>query len=170
MMAAFKVAEIIIRPMKLEDIQIVRQIDVRSFNLPWPERSYHFELTENPASRSWVAEAKGENDQQQVAGMLVLWQIIDEAHIGTLATDPDFRRHGIARRMLAHALLEAAGQGIQKVFLEVRRGNTAAQALYKSFGFEVGSIRRNYYLDTGEDALLMTLEAINPDLLHQMVE
>jgi len=170
MMAAFIVAEITIRPMKLEDIQTVRQIDVRSFNLPWPERSYRFELTENPASRSWVAEVKGENGQQQVAGMLVMWQIIDEAHIGTLATDPDFRRHGIARRMLVHALLQAAGQGIQKVFLEVRRSNTAALALYKRFGFEVSSIRRNYYLDTGEDALLMTLEAIHPDLLHQMVE
>ncbi len=169
-MAAFEVAGVTIRPMKLEDIQTVRQIDVRSFNLPWPERSYRFELTENPASRSWVAEVKGKDGQKQVAGMLVMWQIIDEAHIGTLATDPDFRWQGIARRMLAYALLEAARQGIQKVFLEVRRGNIAAQALYKSFGFEVSSIRRHYYQDTGEDALLMTLDAISPDLLDQMVE
>jgi ribosomal-protein-alanine N-acetyltransferase len=169
-MAAFEVAEVTIRPMKLEDIQTVRQIDVWSFNLPWPERSYRFELTENPASRSWVAEVKDKDGQKQVAGMLVMWQIIDEAHIGTLATDPEFRRQGIARRMLAYALLEAARQGIQKVFLEVRLGNTAAQALYKNFGFEVSSIRRHYYQDTGEDALLMTLEAIRPDLLDQMVE
>jgi [ribosomal protein S18]-alanine N-acetyltransferase len=169
-MAAFEVAEVTIRPMTLADIQTVRQIDVRSFSLPWPERSYHFELTENPASRSWVAEVKDKDGQKQLAGMLVLWQIIDEAHIGTIATDPDFRRHGIARRMLAVALLDAARAGIQKVFLEVRRGNTAAQALYQRFGFEVSSIRRHYYQDTGEDALLMTLEEIRPDLLDQMVE
>jgi ribosomal-protein-alanine N-acetyltransferase len=169
-MAAFEVAEVTIRPMTLADIQTVRQIDVRSFSLPWPERSYHFELTENPASRSWVAEVKDKDGQKQLSGMLVLWQIIDEAHIGTIATDPDFRRHGIARRMLAVALLDAARAGIQKVFLEVRRGNTAAQALYQRFGFEVSSIRRHYYQDTGEDALLMTLEEIRPDLLDQMVE
>ena len=169
-MAAFEVAEVTIRPMTLADIQTVRQIDVRSFSLPWPERSYHFELTENPASRSWVAEVKDKDGQKQLAGMLVLWQIIDEAHIGTIATDPDFRRHGIARRMLAVALLDAARAGIQKVFLEVRRGNTAAQALYQRFGFEVSSVRRHYYQDTGEDALLMTLEEIRPDLLDQMVE
>jgi [ribosomal protein S18]-alanine N-acetyltransferase len=169
-MAAFEVVKVAIRPMTLADIQTIRQIDVRSFSLPWPERSYHFELTENPASRSWVAEVQGKDGQKQLAGMLVLWQIIDEAHIGTIATDPDFRRHGIARRMLAVALLDASRVGIQKVFLEVRRGNTAAQALYQSFGFEVSSVRRHYYQDTGEDALLMTLEEIRPDLLDQMVE
>ncbi len=169
-MAAFEVVEIKIRPMKLEDIQFVWQIDVRSFSLPWPERSYLFELTENPASRSWVADVIGKESQKQLAGMIVMWQIIDEAHIGTLAIDPDFRRQGIAQRMLAHALREAAKQGIQKVFLEVRRNNTAAQALYKKFGFEVDSIRRHYYPDTGEDALLMTLSEIRLELLDQMVE
>jgi [ribosomal protein S18]-alanine N-acetyltransferase len=169
-MAAFTMAEVTIRPMQLEDIQTVHQIDVRSFGLPWPERSYRFELTENPASRCWVAEFKDSDSQNQIAGMLVLWQIIDEAHIGTLAVDLEFRQRGIARRMLAHALLEAAREGVQKVFLEVRRNNTAAQALYKGFGFEVSSIRRHYYPDTGEDALLMTLETIRPEILDQMVE
>ena len=169
-MPDFKAADVVIRPMNLEDIQAVHQIDVRSFSLPWPERSYRFEITENPASRSWVAEVKKADNQKQIAGMVVLWQIIDEAHIGTLAIDPDFRQHGIGRRMLAYALLEAARQGIQKVFLEVRRSNTAAQALYKGFGFQISSVRRHYYPDTGEDALLMTLEAIRLEFLDQMVE
>ncbi|HMD88451.1 MAG TPA: ribosomal protein S18-alanine N-acetyltransferase [Anaerolineaceae bacterium] len=169
-MVAFNGADITIRPMQLEDIQTVHQIDVRSFSLPWPERSYRFELTENPASRCWVAEVKTPENQKQIAGMLVMWQIIDEAHIGTLATDPDFRQRGVARRMLAHALSQAAGEGIQKVYLEVRRNNIAAQALYKGFGFQVSSIRRHYYPDTGEDALLMTLETIHLDFLDQMVE
>ncbi|MDR3575611.1 MAG: ribosomal protein S18-alanine N-acetyltransferase [Anaerolineaceae bacterium] len=169
-MTADEAARVTIRPMNLEDIQTVHQIDVRSFSLPWPERSYRFELTENPASRCWVAQITKADGQIQIVGMVVMWQIIDEAHIGTLAIDPDFRQHGIGRRMLAQALLEAAGEGIQKVFLEVRRNNTAAQALYKGFGFEVSSVRRHYYPDTGEDALLMTLDGIRPEFLHQMVE
>ena len=169
-MSAQQAGEVTIRPMTLEDIQTVHQIDVRSFNLPWPERSYRFELTENPASRCWVAEVTTPERQKQIAGMTVLWQIIDEAHIGTLAVDPNFRRQGIAKRMLARVLREASGEGIQKVFLEVRRNNSAAQLLYESFGFQVSSIRRHYYPDTGEDALLMTLEAIRPESLDEMVE
>jgi [ribosomal protein S18]-alanine N-acetyltransferase len=152
----------IVRPMALADIDPVQEIDQVSFTLPWPRRSFHFELTENPASRNWVAVAELDDGTQRLAGMLVLWQIIDEAHIGTIAIHPDFRRMGIGRRMLARAILESTREGMRTFYLEVRITNIAAQAMYTQLGFIVEGSRARYYRDTNEDALLMTLT--NPDL------
>jgi len=142
-----------IRRMTLEDVPIVHEIDTLSFSLPWPERSFHFELTENPVSRSWVAEFGG-----RIAAMLVLWLIIDEAHIATLATHPDFRRQGIGEQLMIAALLSARAEGAARAFLEVRAGNAAALALYGKYGFVVAGERPRYYKDNNEDAILMNLE------------
>ena len=142
-----------IRRMTLEDVPIVHEIDTLSFSLPWPERSFHFELTENPVSRSWVAEFGG-----RITAMLVLWLIIDEAHIATLATHPDFRRQGIGEQLMIAALLSARAEGAARAFLEVRAGNAAALALYGKYGFMVAGERPGYYKDNNEDAILMNLE------------
>ena len=144
---------IAIRRMTLEDVPIVHEIDTLSFSLPWPERSFHFELTENPVSRSWVAEFGG-----RITAMLVLWLIIDEAHIATLATHPDFRRQGIGEQLMIAALLSARAEGAARAFLEVRAGNAAALALYGKYGFMVAGERPGYYKDNNEDAILMNLE------------
>jgi ribosomal-protein-alanine N-acetyltransferase len=141
--------------MSLEDVPAVHEIDTLSFNLPWPERSFRFELTENPVSRNWVAEVDG-----RIAAMLVLWFIIDEAHIATIATHPDFRRQGIGEMILLHALREVAAEGAQRAFLEVRLGNLAAQAMYKKYGFIVDGLRPKYYRDNNEDAILMSLTGL----------
>jgi ribosomal-protein-alanine N-acetyltransferase len=159
-MEASQVVDIILRAMELEDVEQVYAIDVLSFSLPWSERSYRFELSENNASHPWVAEAVSARGERQVVGMIVVWFILDEAHIATIATHPAFRRMGIARRLLGRALEDGAAFGAEKAFLEVRRSNLAAQALYQSFGFVVTGVRPRYYLDTQEDALLMTLEPI----------
>jgi len=143
----------LIRRMRLEDVPAVHAIDVLSFNLSWPERSFRFELTENPTSRDWVTEVNG-----QVAAMLVLWLVVDEAHIATIAVHPDFRRQGLGEQILLHALRAVQDEGARRAFLEVRAGNTAAQALYKKYGFEIAGVRRGYYKDNNEDALLMNLE------------
>jgi ribosomal-protein-alanine N-acetyltransferase len=145
--------KVAIRRMTLEDVPIVHEIDTLSFSLPWPERSFHFELTENPVSRSWVAEFGG-----RIAAMLVLWLIIDEAHIATLATHPDFRRQGIGEQLMIAALLSARAEGAARAFLEVRAGNAAALALYGKYGFMVAGERPGYYKDNNEDAILMNLE------------
>ncbi|HNT54431.1 MAG TPA: ribosomal protein S18-alanine N-acetyltransferase [Anaerolineaceae bacterium] len=152
--------ELIIRPMTLEDVERVYEIDCLSFSLPWPERSYRFELTQNPNSRPWVAEVLGAESRRAIAGMLVLWVVIDEGHIGTIAIHPDWRRRGIAQCLLAHALLAAVPLGIDRVMLEVRHTNLAAQALYRRFGFVEDGIRRRYYRDNGEDAILMSLSGL----------
>lgn len=146
---------LLIRKMKLEDVEQVVAIDDASFSLPWPPRSYHFELTENPASRSWVAELDG-----KVVGMLVAWLIVDEIHIATIATHNDFRRQGIGEKLLLHTLKSAKEEGANTSFLEVRDSNVFARGMYDKFGFvEVGR-RKHYYRDNDEDAILMSLDHI----------
>jgi ribosomal-protein-alanine N-acetyltransferase len=97
--------------------------------------------------------------------MIALWLIIDEIHIGTLATHPRYRRRGIARRLLSTALRFALQQGVRTATLEVRHSNVAAQALYSQFGFTVAGRRRAYYHDNNEDALLMTALDLDPSRL-----
>ena len=149
-----------IRKMTAEDIPVVVQLDQISFSLPWPERSFRFELTDNPASRCWVAEADG-----RVVGMVVAWLLVDEMHIATIATHPDYRRQGIASKLLVNILLQGIEEGARSSFLEVRESNLAAQAMYRKFGFEVMGRRKRYYRDNDEDAILMILKSLNQDRL-----
>jgi ribosomal-protein-alanine N-acetyltransferase len=146
---------LIIRRMTVDDVQVAHEIDTSSFTLPWPERSFRFEVTDNPAARCWAAELDG-----QVVGILILWMIIDEAHIATLATHLDHRRQGIAEQLLSKALNQAYEEGARSALLEVRAGNDAAQALYRKYGFEVVGRRERYYKDNNEDAVLMTLHRL----------
>ena len=150
----------VIRKMTVEDIPAVVALDQLSFSLPWPERSFRFELTQNTASRCWVAEVDG-----RMVGMIVNWLLVDEVHVATLATHPDFRRQGIAKELLAHSLRYMSGEGAVSSFLEVRESNTAAREMYRKFGYEDTGRRRGYYKDNNEDAILMTLEKINIERL-----
>jgi len=154
-----------IRPMRLEDLPRVRELEELSFSLPWPERSFRYELTENKAARCWVMDTTDPVGNASLVAMLVLWKIVDEAHIGTIAVHPGFRRQGLGGGLLTHVLLAAAHEGIRSAYLEVRRSNLAAIQLYSKFGFEVAGVRKNYYQDNGEDALLLTLENLDLELL-----
>ncbi len=144
-----------IRKMTAEDVPVVAQLDLMSFSLPWPEHSFRYEVTENRAAHCFVAEA-----ERRVVGMIVSWLIVDEMHIATIAVHPDFRRRGIGARILTEALKEAQAAGAQRAFLEVRAGNEAAQAMYRSFGFAVTGRRLRYYKDNGEDAVVMSLDSL----------
>jgi [ribosomal protein S18]-alanine N-acetyltransferase len=149
-----------IRRMTVEDVPTVAQLDQLSFSLPWTERSFHFEVTSNQASRCWVAEQAG-----RIVGVVIAWLLVDEVHIATIATHPDLRRQGIARALLAHVLRLGAKEGAVSSFLEVRASNFAAQAMYRKFGYEETGRRPRYYKDNGEDAILMTLEPLNVEHL-----
>ena len=149
-----------IRKMTVGDVSAVVDLDKKSFILPWPERSFRFELTDNPASRCWVAEREG-----NIVGMIVVWLIVDEAHVATIAIDPEYRRQGIGKRLLAHALRHMIRDGARSSFLEVRESNRAAQEMYRKFGYEVTGRRRRYYRDNDEDAILMSLERLDIERL-----
>jgi ribosomal-protein-alanine N-acetyltransferase len=149
-----------VRRMTLEDIPVVHALDVASFNLPWPESAYHFELTRNPDSLPLVIEVRDNEGNLKIIGMLVIWLILDEAHIGTIAIDSAFRRQGLAKRLLAEGLRMSYKRGARTALLEVRKGNLPAQKLYKQFGFTIEGVRPGYYKDNHEDALLLTLRPL----------
>jgi [ribosomal protein S18]-alanine N-acetyltransferase len=138
--------------MEMKDIPEVVEIDRSSFTLPWTERSYKYEVGENKGARCWVTTV-----DERVAAMMVLWIIVDEAHIATIATHPHYRRRGLAGRMLTRALVSAREEGAKRALLEVRARHAVAQKIYCDIGFvEVGR-RPKYYHDNDEDAMLMTL-------------
>jgi len=150
---------VIFRRMTLGDLEQVVALDQISFSLPWPARSFQYELTDNPASRCWVAESDG-----RIAAMLIAWLIVDEIHIATIATHPDFRKQGIGEKLLWMTLLSAQDEGAVTSFLEVRESNVAALKMYHKFGYKESGRRQGYYLDNGEGAILMTMELLNIDV------
>jgi [ribosomal protein S18]-alanine N-acetyltransferase len=158
------------RLMTLEDIPQVLKIDQLSFSLPWPEKSYHFELTENPSTLALVAEIITNNSAPHVIGMSVVWIILDEAHIATIAIHPDFRSHGYGKRLLAETLHRSIQRGAHMATLEVREGNTVAQRMYQEFGFTVAGRRLRYYHDNNEDAIMMTVESLGSKDFTQMIK
>jgi [ribosomal protein S18]-alanine N-acetyltransferase len=155
-----------IRPMKSEDLQQVQSIDRLSFSMPWPGSAYEYELYENPLSLLWVAEAHTPEGEALVVGMIVVWLIVDEAHIATIAVLPAYRSQGIARCLLVTALQEVIRRGFQIATLEVRSGNNAAQNLYRRFGFTTVGVRPKYYRDNNEDALIMTVYNLDQAYLN----
>jgi len=150
-----------LRPMLLKDVQQVHLLDEMCFSLPWPKNSFAYEVEHNRVSRPYVVEWTGDNGEQRIAAMMVCWLVMDELQVATIAVHPDFQRQGLARRLLAHGLLQAAKEGADHAFLEVRVGNRPAQALYYQFGFEVAGERKGYYRDNNEDALLLMLDSFD---------
>jgi ribosomal-protein-alanine N-acetyltransferase len=136
--------------MTAADLPAVQALDALSFSTPWPARAFAVELA-NPNARCWVTEIGG-----QVVAALVVWRVLDEAHIVTLAVHPGFRRRGVGRVLLQDAMDAAYVGGARIYHLEVRAGNIAAIGLYEGLGFQAVGRRPKYYVDTGEDALLMT--------------
>jgi ribosomal-protein-alanine N-acetyltransferase len=157
-----------IRAMQLEDLPGVHAIDELSFSMPWPLSSYRFELLENPASMLWVAEASRQDGKKELVGMVVVWMLVDEAHIATIAVHPDYRGRGIGRQLLLRSLQETVQQGAVQATLEVRVGNLSAQNLYRQFGFRVVGRRPKYYQDNYEDALIMTMEHLSQEMLARL--
>jgi ribosomal-protein-alanine N-acetyltransferase len=162
--------KILIRPMLDEDVPEVQQIDRLSFTLPWPDSAYAYELHENPGSLLWVAVVDDPAGGRKVVGMVVVWLIVDEAHIATIAILPEYRGQHIAQLLIATALRAAAVNGMSTATLEVRARNIPAQKLYSSFGFEVAGFRPHYYQDNQEDALIMTLDGMDRQYLETMDE
>jgi len=125
------------------------EIELRSFPTPWSEWAFRRELKSKNA-HLLVAKIG-----REVVGYLDIWIVLDEAHITNIAVAPEHRRKGIGEKLMRHALEMAKSKGVRKVTLEVRQGNIPAQNLYRKFGFKLLGVRKEYYTDTGEDALIM---------------
>jgi [ribosomal protein S18]-alanine N-acetyltransferase len=144
-------------PMEERDIPQVVAIDQLSFANPWSAESYHYELVVNQASHFWVLLAPTPPAERQVVGYAGFWLIVDEAHIGTVAIHPLWRRRGLGEKLLVRLLGQARDLGAVLATLEVRAGNRVAQRLYERHGFVQVGRRKKYYQDNGEDALLLTV-------------
>lgn len=152
--------------MQASDLEQVRSIDRLSFSLPWPASAYEYELFENPASLIWVAEITPPGEPSRVIGVIVVWLILDEVHIATLAVHPDRRGQGVAQELLVVALIGSIQKGMLQATLEVRASNFIAQRLYRRFGFDIVGRRIRYYQDNNEDALIMTANRLDAQYLR----
>ena len=138
----------VVRRITPEDLPEILALERRCYTYPWSEEMFRREL-DNPLST--VELLRMDN---RLAGYLCSWQVADEMHILNVATDPEFRRRGVARELLQRCFDRAKKNEVAQVLLEVREGNAGAIALYRTFGFRVSGHRPRYYPD-GEDALLM---------------
>jgi [ribosomal protein S18]-alanine N-acetyltransferase len=138
--------------MTTADIENVIAIERASFQFPWSTRFFLDELQVDCA-RSILAEVEG-----RIVGYILFWLLPEEVDIHNIAVHPDFRRQGIGRLLLEQVVAAARGQERLRVTLDVRLSNAQAQNLYRSFGFVTRGVRKGYYSDNGEDALVMALE------------
>ena len=154
-------AEPVLRRMTLSDVPAVHRLEEAIFSMPWSEKDFVYEMTENKVARYLVIEEAGE-----IIAFAGAHIILDQAHVTNIAVRQDCRGRGLGR-MITRALMQyASNLGAEYLTLEVRQSNAAAQNLYKSLGFVKVSVRKRYYEDTGEDAWLMVcdqLPAADPD-------
>lgn len=159
-----------LRSMRSDDVPQVAALDHLSFADPWPQGSFEYELKANNYSLCLVAEDTKAPEGENIVGALVIWLIVDEAHIATIAVHPGYRHLGIGRRLLAQGLLQAAERGAVKSLLEVRSGNTEALHLYYGFGYKAVGLRPNYYQAEQDDALLLDLDPLDIESLRNLTE
>ncbi|KFZ42577.1 ribosomal protein S18-alanine N-acetyltransferase [Anoxybacillus sp. ST70] len=136
--------------MTLQDLDRIVEIEQLSFTLPWSRSSFYQELTNNRYARYIVMEHDG-----QIIGYCGMWLVMDEAHITNIAVLPEFRGKKLGEALMKQAMALAREEGAQTMTLEVRVSNTVAQSLYRKLGFLNGGIRKRYYSDNQEDALVM---------------
>ena len=142
---------ILIDFMKEEDIDAILDISSLSFSVCWSKDSYIQELT-NPIARYLVAKI-----DNKVIGFVGTWIVLDESHITNIAVHPNYRKQGIASKLLEKFLNYCKSQGCVAYTLEVRSGNKAAKALYEKYNFKQDGVRKGYYEDNKEDAIIMWL-------------
>jgi [ribosomal protein S18]-alanine N-acetyltransferase len=143
-------SEVICRSMTIEDVEAVSDIEQISFDDPWPKDVFVDELTKNPFSCYQVMEYDSE-----IIGYCGLWIVLDEASITNIAVLPSFRGEKLGEFLLTHVMEFAKVNSAVKLSLEVRISNEIAQNLYRKVGFQNGGIRKNYYSNNNEDALVM---------------
>ncbi|MCP3773171.1 ribosomal protein S18-alanine N-acetyltransferase [Paenibacillus sp. MZ04-78.2] len=138
------------RPMHTDDIPAICEIEQESFPTPWTAGAFYNELTSNNFAKYLVLEYEGE-----IAGYGGMWLIMEEAHVTNIAIREKYRGRKLGERLLAEMQQTAVFYGTLRMTLEVRPSNLIAQRLYEKLGFRSVGIRRGYYTDNKEDAIIM---------------
>ncbi|WP_100406131.1 ribosomal protein S18-alanine N-acetyltransferase [Bacillus solitudinis] len=139
-----------IRLMTDEDIDQIVRVEMDSFTMPWTASVFENELINNKYAHYLVYDYNGE-----IIGYCGLWVVMDEAQVTNIAIHSDYRGHKRGERLLSYAKSFVALMGVKRLSLEVRVSNVVAQGLYRKLGFQEGGIRKNYYADNSEDAIVM---------------
>jgi len=143
----------IVRPMLISDLEAILEIERVSFSTPWSLQSFKTELIDNEYARYLCLEL-----DSQVIGYMGLWFILDEGHITNIAIAPYYRGQHWGEFLVRYVMEKMMGQGMERMTLEVRVSNSPALSLYKRLGFTIAGVRKGYYVDTGEDAIIMWAE------------
>ncbi len=138
-------------PMKAEHIPVLAQLEKLCFSQPWSEKSLAEELDNRTAH--FLAAVSDD----VIMGYIGAFTVCESSYISNIAVFPQHRRKGIGRLLLRKAAEQARKKGAESISLEVRPSNTAAISLYKSEGYEEVGLRKNFYRDPNEDALILTL-------------
>ena len=145
-------ARLTVRAMRLADLDEVMLIERRSFSAPWEESTFRG-LMRRPSAALLVAEA-----DEALLGYSVMWFAADEGELGDIAVVPERRGEGIGGRLLLESIAAAASRGTRSLYLEVRESNHGARRLYEKAGFRVVGVRKQYYNEPVEDAIVMKLD------------
>ncbi len=140
----------VIRAMTLEDIPTIITIEDLSFPTPWKAESFESELKDNNLSRYYCLE-----NNNNVIGYMGLWIVMGEAHITNIAIWPGCRGQGWGEYLMRAVMDKMVSSGVRRLTLEVRVTNETAQKLYSKLGFRAAGVRKKYYSDNQEDAIIM---------------
>lgn len=184
--------------MRLEDVDEVMAIEARSFSSPWSARAYRYEVTTNMFSQYVIVrENRGPRADDlppiepdppglfakllqpmqpivrpilpPVLGYAGFWLLIDEAHISTIAIAPEWRGRSLGELLLVALLDRAMTTTAEIATLEVRSSNVPAQSLYRKYLFQAVGLRRRYYTDNNEDALVLTTPPLRSSMFVEML-
>ena len=178
----------VVESMQVEQLDQVRRIERASFPTPWPRNAYRREILSNERAHYLVVRTTsetapepkrrqfplsilpfGRSDARDVVAFCGVWVLLDEAHITTIAVDPDYRRLGLGELLIIQMARIALRARATRMTLEVRMSNEAAQRLYRKYGFSDGGVRPRYYSDDFEDALIMRSEDLaSPGFAERM--
>lgn len=151
---------ILYRPMQEDDLDDVMRIEQASFTDYWSREDMERELHKPPTQAGYVVA----EDDGEVIGYAGFWQVLDEAQITNIAVREDRRGQGVGRELIRTLEKDCASRGAAVVILECRAGNTPALHLYKKAGFTEAGVRKRYYENPTEDAVIFTKEIASPDV------
>jgi len=134
-----------------DDLSDVEALQRRAFTNAWGAEALRWELSNTDVARLYLMRSSG----GALVAYCACWMIFDELHINSLAVEPAWRRRGLARQLLLDVFRDAIAAGARSATLEVRQSNAAARRLYERLGFTVEGVRRDYYQQPREDALVL---------------
>ena len=143
-------ANLVIRPMELTDIDQVVDVEIAVFDVPWSEDIFYQEVAENKFAYYFVIEI-----DEVIVGYAGLWVVIDDAQITNIAISPSYRGYKLGEKLFGFTMEQAIRLGGKRLSLEVRVSNIIAQRMYRKFGLVPGGLRKRYYTDNQEDAIVM---------------